>query len=84
MPGQGHPGPPVGLGGIGLGASPAQMAAARSGKAGVMNFSQASPSPQPRMNSPATPSIPSPMNGGVISHTIPTPNGTILSTNKGA
>ncbi|KAI0487013.1 hypothetical protein F4859DRAFT_510794 [Xylaria cf. heliscus] len=77
---QGHPGPPVGLGGIGLGANSAQMVVARSGKPG---FSQ---SPQPQVNSPAMASVPPPVNGGpAIPHTTPTANGTAIPpAGKGA
>ncbi|TGJ81864.1 hypothetical protein E0Z10_g6882 [Xylaria hypoxylon] len=81
---QGHPGPPVGLGGIGLGANSAQMAASRAGKAGVVSFPQ-TPSSQPQVNSPAMTSIP-PMNGSpAISYAAPTANGvTLPPAGKGA
>ncbi|GAW24585.1 hypothetical protein ANO14919_141740 [Xylariales sp. No.14919] len=82
--GQGHP-PPVGLGGIGLGANSAQMAAARAGKAGVVGFPQANPSSQPQANSPAMTSISS-MNGSPArSYATPTTNGiTLQPAGKGA
>ncbi|KAI0872314.1 hypothetical protein GGS24DRAFT_502957 [Hypoxylon argillaceum] len=83
--GQGHPGPPVGLGGIGLGANSAQMATSRSGKPGGVNFSQANPGLQPHLNASAMTSIPPPMNGAPLSHAMPTSNGTIIPpAGKGA
>ncbi|KAI0454668.1 hypothetical protein F5B21DRAFT_514563 [Xylaria acuta] len=83
---QGHPGPPVGLGGIGLGANSTQMVAARSGKPGGVNFSQTNSSPQPQVNSPAMMSVLPSINGGsAMPHTTPTANGaTIPSAGKGA
>ncbi|GAP92125.1 hypothetical protein SAMD00023353_6600030 [Rosellinia necatrix] len=79
--GQGHPGPPVGLGGIGLGANSNQMIATRNGKPGGVTFAQASPSPQPVMTS-----IPPPMNGGPpMQHVTPITNGgTVPTPGKGA
>ncbi|KAI0554743.1 hypothetical protein F4679DRAFT_579084 [Xylaria curta] len=86
---QGHPGPPVGLGGIGLGASSAQMAAARSGKPGGVNFSQTNSSPQPQANSPAMSIVPPSINGSSamqqMQHTISASNGAAISSaGKGA
>ncbi|KAI0448222.1 hypothetical protein F4803DRAFT_14127 [Xylaria telfairii] len=82
----GHPGPPVGLGGIGLGANSAQIAVSRSSKPGGVNFSQNNSSPQPQVNSPAMMGVPPPINGGsAMSHTTPIANGiTIPSAGKGA
>jgi hypothetical protein len=66
---QSHPGPPVGLGGIGLGASQAQTAAARAGKPSGGVYSQPSPSP-------GLTNIPPPTNGSsAIAHAAPTANG---------
>jgi hypothetical protein len=76
--GQGHPGAPVGLGGIGLGANPTQMAAARVGKPGSVNYSQSSPSPQSQVHSPAPGQthVPPPTNGSsAIAYATPTANG---------
>ncbi|CAJ2509615.1 Uu.00g146410.m01.CDS01 [Anthostomella pinea] len=51
--GQTHVGAPVGLGGIGLGAGQAGMAAARPSMPGSgANYSASSPSPNPQLNSP--------------------------------
>jgi hypothetical protein len=73
---QSHPGPPVGLGGIGLGASQAQTAAARAGKPSGGVYSQPSPSPQVQVNSPGLTNIPPPTNGSsAIAHAAPTANG---------
>ncbi|KAI1339780.1 hypothetical protein F5Y15DRAFT_423631 [Xylariaceae sp. FL0016] len=70
-PSQGHPGAPVGLGGIGLGASPGARPSLPAG----VNYSATSPSPKPHM-SPGMPHTASNVNGSpAIPPTAPAING---------
>ncbi|KAI1821609.1 hypothetical protein F4861DRAFT_450470 [Xylaria intraflava] len=80
-PSQAHPGPPVGLGGIGLGANSSQIAT-RAGKPSGVNFSQANPSMQPQHDMA---NISHPINGSpTVPHATATNGIALPSASNGA